>query len=321
MGEANITFGNNPTVGKVILDPRDIKGVGGWHNPYLHIPIKIQLYPTKKEERIALIRLTASLHLTEHLDITNQFGTKVSYDQIYNLPNISPTSGTAPSNGGAQLLFNLTHGQIKLLEDLRHQPNSYLYLHLEPIIARTGQIEPVSMMIGDYQVGIGPQSNLAYLWMAAIGTLRIEVAEMKWAESIFPGIGYGHFRLIEVSLPTSNVLVPKAAREYFEQAKKYYDGGNSIECLRECRLALEEIKKHLEVREHKLGTAVTNKLGWPSQPELTEQAKFLNHMWPGLYSLANAASHTPSTKSLLPADAHTGLLSTAIILEYLGQLQ
>jgi len=37
--------------------------------------------------------------------------------------------------------------------------------------------------------------------------------------------------------------------------------------------------------------------------------------------LANAASHTPSTKSLLPADAHTGFLSIAVMLEYLGQLQ
>src|SRR5947209_6334644 len=98
MSEANITLSSQLTVGKVILNPREITGVGGWYNPCLHMPIRVQLYPTKKEEQIALIRLTASLHLTEYQDITNQFGAKVSYDLIYNMPNRS-TTGTAPSEG------------------------------------------------------------------------------------------------------------------------------------------------------------------------------------------------------------------------------
>lgn len=87
------------------------------------------------------------------------------------------------------------------------------------------------------------------------------------------------------------------------------------------RLALEEIKKRLQIRDHQLGTAITKILGWPDKPELTEQAKFLNNTWPGLYILANAANHTPNNLSLLPADAHAGLLSLAVMLEYLGQLQ
>jgi hypothetical protein len=37
--------------------------------------------------------------------------------------------------------------------------------------------------------------------------------------------------------------------------------------------------------------------------------------------MANSAAHTPSVKSLLPADAHIVLLSTAAILEYLAQLE
>ncbi len=144
---------------------------------------------------------------------------------------------------------------------------------------------------------------------------------MKWTEYIFPGIGYDRYRLVELSLPTSYILVPKEAIEYFQKAKKYYDEGNNIECLRECRLALEEIEKHLQVQKHELGIAITKKLGWPDQPQLTEQAQFLNRTWFGLYMLTNAASHTPSTKSLLPADAHTGFLLIAVMLEYLGQLE
>ncbi len=144
---------------------------------------------------------------------------------------------------------------------------------------------------------------------------------MKWTENIFPNIGYDRYRLVEVGLPTLDVLVPKEAIEYFQKAKKYYDEGNNTECLRECRLALEEIERHLQVQRHELGTAITIKLGWPNQPQLTEQAQFLNRTWLGLYMLANAASHTPSTKSLLPADAHTGFLLIAVMLEYLSQLE
>src|SRR5947209_17552288 len=99
MSEASITIGNTLTVGKVILNPKDIQGVGGWHNPYLHIPIKIQLYPRAKGELIALIRLTASLHFTQINAVDNQFGAKVSYDFINQLPNKS-TVGEAPSEGG-----------------------------------------------------------------------------------------------------------------------------------------------------------------------------------------------------------------------------
>lgn len=319
MREAPITIGINSTIGKIIVDPETIQGLGDWHNPYLHIPLKIQFYPRPKGEYIALIRLTASLHLAESHDITNQFGAQVSYDFINNLSNRS-YSGTAPSEGGARLLFSLTHQQIKQLEDLRSMPKSKLYLYLDPIVARVQFTEDAYLMQGEYKQDV-QQADLSYLWQAAIGTILIDTAEMKWTENILPNIGYDRYRLVEVGLPSSNTLVPELSVEYFKQAKKSYDEGNNLECLRVCRLALEEIKKHLQIQNHQLGIAVTKKLGWPDNPELTEQAKFLNNTWLGLYTLANAANHTPSNLSLLPADAHTGLLSVAVMLEYLGQLQ
>jgi hypothetical protein len=320
MSEATITIGNQLPVGKVILDPREIKGAGSKYNPYLCIPIKIQMYARNEGEHVALIRITASLHLTKTIDINNQFGDRVSYDLLNNMPNRSTVS-TIPSEGGTQLLFSLTHEQIKQLDDIQHTTGSILFLHLEPIVVRIRQTEQAVLTQGEHRASIGLFSEFVYSWLADIGTLRIETAEMKWTENIFPNIGYDRYRLVEVSLPTSDILVPKEAIEYFQKAKKYYDDGNYIECLRECRLALEEIEKNLNVQSHKLGTAITKKLGWLDQPQLTEQAKFLDSTWVGLFMLANAASHTPSTKSLLPADAHTGFLSIAVMLEYLGQLE
>ncbi len=258
MSEAAITVGSQISVGKVIVDPAKIQGVGGWHNPYLHIPIKIQIFPTKKDEQIALIRLTASLHLTETIDINNQFGDRISYDLLFNMPNRSLV-GTAPSEGGAQLLFSLTHEQIKLLDDIRHRPNSNLFLHLEPVVVRLRQTEQAILTLGEQRTNIGNLSDFVYPWLAEIGKLRIETAEMKWTESIFPDIGYDRYRLVEVGLPTSDILVPKEAIEYFQGAKKYYDEGNNTECLRECRLALEEIETHLSTGGRKFVPALGSK--------------------------------------------------------------
>ncbi len=310
MSEAAITIGNSLTVGKVILDPKEIRGTGGWFNPYLHIPIKIQMYVREQGEQIALIRLTASLHLKETKDVNNQFGARVSYDLIYNLPNRS-TVGTNPNEGGAQLLFSLTHEQIKQLDDIRHEPNSILYLHLEPIIVRIRQAEQ--------RVGISQQSDFVYLWLAEIGTLRIDTAEMKWADNIFPGIGYDRYRLVEITLPSSSRLVPDDAIEMFEKARHDYDAANYNGCVEKCRFAIEAIERHLSVPTgHKLGDAIAEALGWSTG---AEQCSFLNQACKAYYSLTSAAHHYPSTISLLPADARTSLLAIATLLEYLGQLR
>lgn len=319
MSEADITLGSNITVGKVILDPTEIKGVGGWHNPYLHIPIKIQLYASQKEECIAIIRLTASLQLTELQDITKQFGARVSYDLIYNLPNRS-LDGTAPSEGGAQLLIGLTHEQIKQLEDLRHEPSSNLYLRLEPIIVRLRQTEEAYIALGNRQVNIGLQSDFAYLWLADIRALRIPMSEMKWAKKIYPGIGYDRFRLIEITLPSSSRFVPDGAIEMFEKARRDYDSIDYPGCVENCRHAIEAIEIHLSIppHTHKLGDAVATVLGWNTD---ADQCKFLNQACKAYFGFTSAAHHYLGTISLLPADAHTALLSTATLLEYLGQLR
>src|SRR5260370_26035012 len=141
-----------------------------------------------------------------------------------------------------KLVFSLTHERIKQLDDIRHTPGSVLFLHVEAIIVRLKQTEQAVLTLGEQRASIGLLSDFVYPWLAGIGTLRLETAEMKWTENIFPGIGHERYRLGEASLPTSDILVPQEAIDYFQKVKKYYDEGNNIECLRECRLALEEIE-------------------------------------------------------------------------------
>lgn len=319
MSEAPLTIGNGTPVGNVIVDPSKIKGVGGWSNPYLYIPIKIQMYGRKDGEHVALIRLTATLHLKENKDINNQFGDRVSYDLLFNMAHRS-TVATKPAEGDVQLLFSLTHEQIKQLDDLRHTPGGELFLHLEPIVAALRQTEPAVLTLGEQRTLVSQVSDFAYHWLASIGTLRIQTAEMKWAEDIFPGIGYDRFRLIEITLPSSSRLVPDNAIAIFEKARGDYDRADYNGCVEKCRFVIEAIESHLSVtpHTHKLGDAVAGVLGWSAD---TDQCKFLNLACQADFKLTSAAHHYPSTISLLPADARTAFHSTAILLEYLGQLR
>lgn len=315
-------------IGTVRLDLTAIRGEGGEYDPRLVIPIKVELHQQPLEHQIILVRLSASLHLDQNPDQRNQFASKVSYDRIYNMPIRSQVSG--PTNGDLELHFNLTHAQLKVLENMRHQPGKNLYLCLEPVIVwnkHTGNTD--NRMYGGvstlgeagWDVRVGMFSDFAFFWLPTIGTLRLDLAAMDWAEKIFPGVGYDYFQLIEVKLPVSDVLVPQEAIEYFKEAKQDYDRGAHSECLMKCRFVLDEIEKHLKVRsgpDHALGKAVTQALGWTPT---SEQEKFLDGTWKALYVIANASHHTPSVKSLLPADAHIGLISTAAMLEYLAQLE
>jgi hypothetical protein len=316
-------------IGKVRLDPATIRGEGGEHDPRLVIPIKVELHQQPLEQQLILVCLSASLHLDQHPDQRNQFASKVSYDYIFNM-SIRSVPG-APSNSDVELHFNLTHAQLKALEDMRHQPGKNLYLRLEPVIAwnkHTGNShDPVrgvsTLEESGWDGRVGMFSEFAFFWLPTIGTLRLELAAMNWAEKIFPGVGYDSFRLVEVKLPISDVLVPREAVEYFKEAKQDYDRGAHTECLRKCRFVLDEIERHLrpQPQRHRVGGAITRILGWPNAPTPTEQAAFLDSAWIALYSMTNAAHHTPSTKSLLPADARVVLISTAAMLEYLAQLE
>jgi hypothetical protein len=329
---------NNMGVGKVRLDLAEIKGEGGEHDPRLVIPIKIELYQQSREHQIFITRLSASLHLDQDTDHSKQFASRVSYDLIYNIPMRSVNQGS--SNGGLELRFNLTHAQLKALENMRQQPGKYLYLRLEPVVAwnkHTGNSmehregKYVSTVGEDgWPPDVGLFSYLAFFLLPSIGTLSLDLAAMNWVEKIFPGVGYDHFRLVEVKLPIlDDRLIPKDAIEHFKEALQDYDKRLYRECLSKCRLVHEAVEKEIQrrlsiregrdykVRDHKLGEAVALDLGWTSD---SEQEKFLNGAWKPLYIMANAADHTPSVKSLLPADAHVVLISTAAMLEYLAQL-
>ena len=319
-------------VGKVRLDPADIRGEGGEHDPRLVIPIKIEIYQQPLKHQIAIIHLDATLHTSEHPNDSNQFALQYSSDRLYNMPLRSTVGGSSTTD--IELRFSLTHAQLKALENMRHEAGKNLHLRIDPVVVwikhtgnNQGLVAGTSTLEEDgWDVNAGMFSDFAFFWLPRVGTLRLNLAGMDWVGKIYPGMGYDNFRLLEVKLPASgNHLVPASAIEHFKEAKNDYDKGMYRECLMKCRLVYEAVENELEARlnfrfgrEHKLGEAVTMELGWTAG---SEQETFLNGAWKPLYVMANASAHTPSTRSLLPADAHITLILTAALLEYLAQLE
>jgi len=243
MEEVDIKLHEMP-IGKVRLDPTEVRGEGGEYNPRLVIPIKIELGPQPQGHQIAIIRLSASLHLGENPDPDNQFASKVDYNLIYNISMCSRPVGVSPYS--KNLHFNLTHAQLKALEGIRHEQGKILYLYLEPVIVwnmHTGNTTEVvdgevvsTQKEGGWSQHVGAFSYLALFWFPKIEKLRLDLAVMNWAEKIFPGVGYDYFRLIEVKLPVSDVLVPMDAVEHFKEAKKDYDKGAHPDSIMKCRV-------------------------------------------------------------------------------------
>jgi hypothetical protein len=338
MEEGHIRL-NTEAIGTVQLDSTEIRGEGGAHDPRLVLPIKVELNQQPKEQQIVIIRLSASLHLDHATGHSDQFASKVSYDLFNSLSMCS--SHTGSSKHHLDICFNLTHAQLKALENRRHEQGKDLYLRLEPIVAwnkHTGNQLSLSpddvstLQEGGWDSNVGMFSEFAFFWLPKVEKIRLDFAKIDWVGKIFPGMGYDTFRLIEIKLPQSGArLIPEDALGHFKKAIQNYDRGATEDSLRECRLAHEAIEKEIDARlstklrsvyklgrEHKLGEAIALDLGWTQD---SEQQKFINGIWKPLYVMANASAHTPSTKSLLPADAHAVLILTAAMLEYLAQLE
>src|SRR5258708_8173599 len=101
-------------VGKVQLDPAEIKGEGGEHDPRLVVPIKVELQQHSPGHQIIIVRLSASLHLDQNAFPNNQFASKVIYEPTYDM-QMRSLSGSA-NTSRPELRFSLTPAQLKALE-------------------------------------------------------------------------------------------------------------------------------------------------------------------------------------------------------------
>lgn len=313
------------SVGEVRVDSARMRGEGGAHDPRLIVPIEIQMNQRPEEQRLALTRLTGSLHLSEPAFPQSQLGPSCSLDLIENMSCHTISSG--PSKTSFEFRFSLTQAQIKHLEDARHashQSRFALFLKLEGITAwlrhtwgsdnsRIGEEERWLQQVGFC-------SELLPFWNTRIDPLRVEVEPSSWVENVLPGLGYDRVRLVEIDLsqmPDEGISVAQ-----FDKARREFDAGRYTECVATCRAIRHAWEQALSAtREQPVARVLAERLGrsasdWPY--------KVLDKMWAGYADMVNAPHHpgqTPEPLSVTAADAKFCLLVTLALSEYVDRLR
>jgi hypothetical protein len=277
--------------------------------------------------QIALIRLTATLHLADPNSPASRIGTNASLNLMENMPCRSVPGGS--SSHTPVLYFDLTHEQIQALERARHDGPTgrfSLYLRFQGTLAwlrHTGNSQGISpgevSTIGEdgWSPSAGMFSEMRLFWNTTIPDLRIEVEPSVWVDNVLPGLGYDTVRLVEIHLdgmPEKGIFLAQ-----FDKARHKYEMRDYEGCIQDCRGIQNAWEKALGASRNKvIAKVLSDRLGWP---ETDWHFRMLDSIWKGYADMVNAPHHPEGTPAApTQADASFCLLLTAILAEYVGDL-
>ncbi len=322
----DISLGGGRIIGVISSDPTALRGEGGWYDPRLVVPLQITMYEQPLEHQIALLRLTASLHLSQRSSPENRFGPEVQLDLLEGFRCRSLPGDPNPCQ--QELRFNLTQQHVKELEDTRHRAvgNRFsIYIHLKGVVAwlrHTGNSMGNSSTIGEggWDPNVGMYSELLPFWTTSITALSVDVEPSVWVGRVLPGLGYDRVRLVEVDFSGFPDEGEGVVPAQFDKARQKYDAGDYASCVQECRGIRNAWEKAMGATQNKRITEVlAAKLGWPEKDWHTPM---LDSIWKGYGVMVNAAHHPESTPSpVTAADARFCLFLAALLSEYVGRLR
>jgi hypothetical protein len=317
---------NNRRIGTITLDEQRVRGEGGAYDPHIILPLSIVMEPQPSGAMLALTELRGSLHLTSPCFPNNQIGPSATLSLLENMSCRSSIHASAP--GQIEVRLPLTEPLIASLEEHRHRHpegnfEAYLSLHATVAwIAGTGNLLPkeAGLLQGHpLDQSLGPFSLLAPLWYPRIGDLSVRIPASVWVDQVLPPMGFSSLRLVEITLPTANGLLPDGLVASFDAARSDYDLGNYRECIQKCRDVRNAMEHHLgATQQHPVADVIGDRLGLPAD---APQRPFLRNVWTGFADFTNASHHLSTVQGLLRADAHVCRLLTALLLEYINQLR
>lgn len=317
---------HNQRVGTITLDEQRVRGEGGAHDPRIVLLFSVALSPQPSGAMLALTELRCSLHLTSPCFPNNQVGSSATISLLENMSCRSSTYQAAP--GQIEVRLPLTEHLLASLEEHRHRHpegnfEAYLSLHVNVSwIVGTGNASPAEagLLQGHpLNTSLGPFSLLAPMWYPKIDDLRMQIPASVWVGQVLPPLGFSSLRLVEITLPTANGLLPDGLVASFDAAQSDYDLGNYRECIQKCRDVRNAIEHHLgATQRNPVADVIGDRLGLPTD---APQRPFLRNVWTGFADLTNASHHLSTVQGMLRADAHVCLLLTALLLEYTNQLR
>lgn len=333
VGEANINAGSARTVGRVRVDPGMLRGEAGPFEPRLVMPVSFEMHNRPADQMLALLQLTAILHVGDPANPANQIGSPATISLLNNFPVRSVPEGA--STYSIDLRFQLSLAAVHRLELARHTArdgNFELFLRLQGPLAwlRTTRGElsthPSRGRAGNtvaddpFQMQLGLHSEVSLLWTTAIDNLRVQIDPTVWVKNVLPGFGIDNVRLIEVVLPPGLPDIGNAAR-VFDDAERAYHERRYADCISKCRGIIRAWNKQLSAtsKEH-LADLVGNSQRWPADDL---RRNLLDAVWQALLEASNVASHPEGQDAAyMPTadDARLQLMMTAIVSEYLHQV-
>jgi hypothetical protein len=314
MHEATIRL-QNEALGRLRVDPLQIRGDGGPLMPALVVPVDLDLY-LRHEQTLVLERLTAVLWTQPGSGPRVRLGSPSVTETIGSEhgPLQSFPQGANPHR--LELRFELPGGSLRLLDEhIQGSQGSVAQFSLtfETRIAWARQIlndEPTP--------GFGTLLDLLPFWRTSTEEMQIQLPRERWARDVAPVLGHDRVRLVAVELPSSAGPLGDQLATIFDAASRAYDAADWRETVQKCR----DVRNHVEqcVRDksdERLFRVVARNVG---ADEKDARIKFLDDVWKALADLTSDAHHVGSVGRLDAATAHATLLLTATMIQYVGEL-
>lgn len=307
-------------VGDLSVDSDQVRGDGGLLAPALVVPLKVELFPRPKDERLALQRLSVVLLVPTATQGYVQLGSAVHVFGDSTGHGVWHTYEGHSSDATVELRFPISGAALRLVEDAAHriQPALNLKLQIRAAFAYVIAVEQLDVRtgIGDQRHLLDQAFDLRSLGSGGSEDLDVQVSREHWAEQVAPRLGLDWFRIVAVRLPKQvEGLDPKLV-SIFDEAIRTYER-------RDYRGAIIACRDIRELVEESLGASgkggVARIIG--AERRLSEDAperEFIDSAWKLLTDLTNSAHHSQGQGRYSAPDARAALLFTAILLEYLA---
>lgn len=307
-------------IGTVALDPTTIKTEGGAPAPRLTIPLVIAMYPRPVEEQLAIMRLSAALHLRG--DMSAPFvETRMEED-------FSCRSLNYVYEHHVNVSFSLTPQKAAHLDRCYHEgdashpmftlalsgPVVWLYQTGNTYDAE-GRRSPVD---SPWPNSMGLWSQIAWFWESRWDSLGFSIPVETWTTQVLPGWGLDRYRLLELRFPNIVDSNGETITRQWDRALDAYRHGRYSDAIGHLRGILNTVNKEFGASK---GTPLASIVGHGRHwSEDDSRRKLLDEVWKGLTIITNKEIHPEDgvTHEWSVNDCRWLFLMVTSTLEYLG---
>jgi hypothetical protein len=214
----------NRRVGRLRLDPTQVRGEGGLLSPALVLPLSVELEPQPAEQGLAVMEVRAELSLgAGSAHAGSRLGESVRVRCLGADRGLRASIPNSTTSDAADLRFALTPLQVHLLDTGATQPNRIANLLV--------RLEVEAAWVRDEPQHILGQSSGSALTLLPLAWVRaseitLPVPRSEWAEAILPALGMDAIRLVGIRLPRRDGPLGADLVAWSDQARHEFDTGD-----------------------------------------------------------------------------------------------